>query len=78
MTSCAKTSDGWELLAERIEIDDITKRGKAEKVKIKIFDQTFIRLPYLPFATSSDRMTGFLEPTLSYSSDLLEFMIAYF
>ena len=78
MTSCANTSDGWELVSERIEIDDITKRGKAEKVKIKIFDQTFIKLPYLPFATSSDRMTGFLEPTLSYSSDGLDFMIPYF
>ena len=78
MTSCADTSDGWELAAERIEIDDATKRGKAEKVKIKIFDQTIIKLPYLPFATSSDRMTGFLEPTLSYSSDGLDFMIPYF
>ena len=78
MTSCADTSDGWELAAERIEIDDATKRGKAEKVKIKIFDQTFIKLPYLPFATSSDRMTGFLESSLSYSSDGLDFMIPYF
>ena len=78
MTSCADPKRGWQFIAESIELDDQSKRGNAKKVKIKALDRTILRLPYIPFATSNERMTGFLEPSLSYSSDGLEFMIPYF
>ena len=78
MTSCADPKAGWELLAESIELNDKTKRGAAKKVKINVLDRTILKLPYLPFATSSERLTGFLEPSLSYSSDGLDFMIPYY
>ena len=78
MTSCANPKRGWQFIAESIELDDQSKRGNAKKVKVKALDRTILRLPYIPFATSNERMTGFLEPSLSYSSDGLEFMIPYF
>ena len=78
MTSCANPKRAWQFIAESIELDDQSKRGNAKKVKVKALDRTILRLPYIPFATSNERMTGFLEPSLSYSSDGLEFMIPYF
>ena len=78
MTSCADPEAGWQFLAESIELNDQSKRGNAKKVRINILDRTILKLPYIPFATSSERMTGFLEPSLSYSSDGLDFMIPYF
>tara|TARA_Y100000768_G_scaffold198528_1_gene149240 strand:+ start:5389 stop:7746 length:2358 start_codon:yes stop_codon:yes gene_type:complete len=78
MTSCADPKRGWQFVAESIELDDQSKRGNAKKVKVKALDKTILRLPYIPFATSNERMTGFLEPSLSYSSDGLDFMIPYF
>ena len=78
MTSCSDSRNGWEFVAEKIQLDDQTKRGFAQKIKIKVLDRTILKLPYLPFSTSSERMTGFLEPSLSYSSDGLDFMIPYY
>jgi len=78
MTSCAHPNKGWSLNASSIEIDNSSKRGKAKDVQIKILDKTFLKLPVVPFATSDERMTGFLEPSISYSSDGLDYMIPYF
>ena len=78
MTTCQSPSKGWLLEADTIYLDAKTNRGKAKKVNIKIFDKTFLKLPVVPFATSDERMTGFLEPSLSYSSDGIDFMIPYY
>ena len=78
MTSCSDTSKGWELIAENIFINDKSKRGYAKKVKVNAFDKTILKLPFLPFATSQERLTGFLEPKISYSSDGLDFMVPYY
>ena len=78
MTSCSDVSSGWELIAEKIVLNDESKRGYAKNVKIKAFDKTIVRFPAIPFATSKDRMSGFLEPSLSYSSDGIDFMIPYY
>ncbi len=78
MTSCADVANGWEFVAENIELDDRSKRGYAKNVRIRILDRTLLKLPYIPFTTSSERMSGFLEPSLSYSSDGIDFMIPYY
>ena len=78
MTSCSDSSNGWELIAENIVINDKSKRGYAKKVKVNAFDKTILRLPFLPFATSDERLSGFLEPKVSYSSDGLDFMVPYY
>ena len=78
MTSCSDSSNGWELIAENIVINDKSKRGYAKKVKVNTFDKTILRLPFLPFATTDERLSGFLEPKVSYSSDGLDFMVPYY
>ena len=78
MTTCMDPSDGWQLNAESITLNNNTMRGYAKKVKVKAFDRTILRLPTVPFATSKKRMSGFLEPSISYSSDGLDFMIPYY
>jgi lipopolysaccharide assembly outer membrane protein LptD (OstA) len=44
-------------------------RGLAKNIKIKAVDKTIFALPLLPFATSDEKMSGYLEPSISYSSD---------
>ena len=78
MTTCQVQSKGWSLEADSVYLDAKANRGKAKKVKVKILDNTVLKLPVVPFATSDERMSGFLEPSLSYSSDGIDFMIPYF
>ena len=78
MTSCANTSKGWEIIADKITLNNESKRGYANKVKVKMFEKNFLRLPILPFAISKDRMSGFLEPKISYSNDGLDFIVPYY
>ncbi len=78
MTSCLDSTNGWAINADKVSLDESTKRGIARNVRIKILDKSLIKLPVLPFATSNENMSGFLEPTLSYSSDGLDFVIPYY
>ncbi len=78
MTSCANPDQGWALQAKEIILNSEEKRGLAKNVKIKAANKTIFALPYLPFATSDERMSGFLEPSISYSSDGMDMMIPYY
>jgi len=78
MTSCANPDHGWALQAKEIILNSEEKRGLAKNVKIKAANKTIFALPYLPFATSDERMSGFLEPSISYSSDGMDMMIPYY
>ena len=78
MTSCADSEKGWGLKAQEITLDSNTERGLAKNVSIQAMGKTFVKLPYIPFAISEERMSGFLEPSISYSSDGLDFMIPYY
>ena len=78
MTSCANPDQGWALQAKEIILNSEEKRGLAKNIKIKAANKTIFALPYLPFATSDERMSGFLEPSISYSSDGMDMMIPYY
>ena len=78
MTSCANPDQGWALQAKEIILNSEEKRGLAKNVKIKAANKTIFALLYLPFATSDERMSGFLEPSISYSSDGMDMMIPYY
>jgi|TARA_B100001093_G_scaffold364057_1_gene348856 LPS-assembly protein len=78
MTSCVNPSQGWVLEAKEIIINSEKKRGLAKNIKIKAVDKTIFALPLLPFATSDERMSGYLEPSISYSSDGIDIMIPYY
>jgi LPS-assembly protein len=78
MTSCANPDQGWVLEAKEIIINTEKNRGLAKNIKIKAVDKTIFALPILPFATSDERMSGYLEPSISYSSDGIDVMIPYY
>ena len=78
VTSCLDEQKGWAIKADEININTDTNRGLAENVAIKLRDQTIFYSPVLPFPTSSERMSGFLEPSLSYSSDGIDLNLPYF
>jgi LPS-assembly protein len=78
MTSCVNPDKGWLLEANEIILDAKIKRGRAKDVKIKAAGTTIFAFPLIPFATSNERMSGFLEPAISYSSDGLDLMIPYY
>ena len=78
MTSCANPDQGWVLEAKEIIINSEKKRGLAKNIKIKAANKTIFALPLLPFATANERMSGYLEPSISYSSDGIDIMIPYY
>jgi LPS-assembly protein len=78
MSSCSNPEKGWLLLADEIVLDSNTNRGLAKNIKIKAAGSTIFAFPYIPFATSDERMSGFLEPSISYSSDGIDLMIPYY
>ncbi|MBU28402.1 MAG: hypothetical protein CMD30_03445 [Flavobacteriales bacterium] len=78
MSSCSNPEKGWLVLADEIVLDSNTNRGLAKNIKIKAAGSTIFAFPYIPFATSDERMSGFLEPSISYSSDGIDLMIPYY
>ena len=78
MSSCSNPDKGWLLQADEIALNSITNRGLAKNIKIKAAGSTIFAFPYVPFATSDERMSGFLEPSISYSSDGIDLMIPYY
>ena len=78
MSSCSNPDEGWLLLADEIVLDSQANRGLAKNIKIKAAGSTIFAFPYIPFATSDKRMSGFLEPSISYSSDGIDLMIPYY
>ena len=78
MSSCSNPDKGWLLVADEIILDSKTNRGLAKNIKIKAAGSTIFAFPYIPFATSDERISGFLEPSISYSSDGIDLMIPYY
>ena len=78
VTSCADVNQGWAIEAKRINLDTQSQRGMASNIRLKVMGKTILALPKLPFATSNERMTGFLEPSLSFSSDGADITIPYY
>jgi len=78
MSSCSNPGKGWVLEAREIVLNSEASRGLAKNIKIKASGATIFALPLLPFATSDQRMSGFLEPSISYSSDGPDLMIPYY
>ena len=47
-------------------------------MKLIIFNKKVLMLPYLPFPATTKRLSGFLEPELSLTSDGLDLFLPYF
>ena len=78
LSSCNDVSVGWEIKAESININEETDRGYIEDLSLKVLDRTILKLPYLPFPATTNRLSGFLEPELSLTSDGADLFAPYF
>ena len=78
LSSCNNSSEGWEIIAKTIVVDDESDRGHIEDLTLKVLDKTILTLPYLPFAATTERLSGFLEPELSFTSDGIDLYLPYY
>ena len=78
LSSCNNVIEGWEIKAQSININEETDRGHIEDLTLKVLDRTILRLPYLPFPATTNRLSGFLEPDLSFTSDGVDLFLPYF
>ena len=78
LSSCNNVSEGWEIKAKSININEETDRGHIEDLSLKVLDRTILKLPYLPFPATTNRLSGFLEPDLSFTSDGVDVFLPYF
>ncbi len=69
-STCPPNKRTWRITAKKMLIQHDKGRGEARDAKLWIGDLPWIYLPYFSFATSSERKSGFLIPSLSYSSVL--------
>ena len=78
LSSCNNISEGWEIKARSININEETDRGLIKDLSLKVLDRTILKLPYLPFPATTNRLSGFLEPDLSFTSDGVDLFLPYF
>lgn len=78
LNSCNNNSQGWEIEAASINVDENTSRGLIKDMKLKIFNKEILSLPYLPFPVTTKRLSGFLEPELNLTSEGLDLFLPYF
>ena len=78
ITSCADPKTGWLISADDLVLNNKTYRGYAKNLTLQLGGASVFKAPYLPFATTSERLSGFLEHSISSSSDGIDFSIPYF
>jgi len=78
LSSCNNSSEGWEIIAKTILINEESDRGHIKDLTLKVLDKTILKLPYLPFPATTNRLSGFLEPELSLTSDGVDLYLPYF
>ena len=69
-THCPEGNDDIYIAASEISLNSETRQGIARNTKVRFKGHTIFALPYLRFPIGSERLTGFLFPTLSVSNKL--------
>jgi LPS-assembly protein len=66
-TSCAGETPTWSFGAQKIDVE-LGNFAQAKHVKFYLFDIPVLYLPYLVFPANAERSSGFLMPTVDFSS----------
>jgi len=66
-TSCDPEDRDWHLKASQLNIDQDSGRGTAKNATLYFQDIPFFYLPYIMFPIDDRRMSGMLNPLISYS-----------
>jgi len=67
-TACPPGNDDWKLRAERISIDQKTRVGTGNDVKLEFKGATILYAPWITFPVGDMRKSGLLFPTVGSSS----------
>ncbi|WP_288131536.1 LPS-assembly protein LptD [Microbulbifer sp.] len=68
-TRCEPDNEFWRMSGGEISIDNVERQGTARNVRLEIADVPVFYFPYLRFPVGSDRMSGFLFPSISRDDD---------
>lgn len=78
-STCPPTQDTWKLQASEIDLDRTTGRGEAYNTVLKLHGIPVFYSPYFNFPINSNRKTGFLYGSASYSnSNGAELYVPYY
>ncbi len=70
-TSCPRDAPGdpdWIITGDRIDIDTTTNEGKATHAVLRFLGVPILAAPSLTFPVTAERKSGWLPPTLDYST----------
>lgn len=67
-TTCAPQDKAWQIEAKQIDLNHAKAEGIAKHAVLRVGDIPVLYTPYLSFPTSKDRKSGFLIPTIGYTS----------
>ena len=68
-TTCPVRQETWQFSAQKIKLDQAKERGYATHALLKIHDVPVFYFPYMSFPLTDKRKSGFLVPTIGYTSD---------
>lgn len=68
-TFCEPNQNDWDIKASEINLDRENGVGSAWHARLRIKEFPVMYLPYYRFPIDDRRMTGFLDPTISISSE---------
>lgn len=68
ITSCEPDSNLWSIAGSEVKINQEKRYGTAKHMRLNIKDIPVIYSPYIRFPVGSDRLTGFLFPSISFDS----------
>ena len=67
-TTCRADGQDWYIKAESMTLDQTTQTGEARNARIVFKGVPILASPYLSFPLDDSRKSGFLPPTLSFTS----------
>jgi LPS-assembly protein len=67
-TTCPRNDSGWQLKADRIELDTRTRIGTGHGAEVDFKGVPIMYLPWMSFPLGTERKSGFLFPTPGHST----------
>ena len=67
LSTCLPGEEVWVLSASRARLDNETRQGRAWNAVVSVHDLPIFYTPFLQFPIGSERMSGFLAPTIGVS-----------
>ena len=77
-TQCEPNNNTWILKGSQIILDNDAKQGHAKHVRLIVKGIPIFYFPYLRFPLGSERLSGFLAPSFSFSRDGNNASIPYY